>query len=96
MASCQKNNDAKVEASNITSNKLKTQAVTLNQGFEVGSTSPKSAYDVAPAGSSGGDNVTINGTSWNLYDALIGNTAADRKVGTWSARVRNTGKNYAL
>jgi hypothetical protein len=64
----------------------------LDQDFEVGSTSPKSAYDVAPAGSSGGDNVTVKGTSWNMYDALIGNTSSDLKNGSWSARVRNTGQ----
>jgi hypothetical protein len=71
---------------------LKTAAVSLTQGFEVGSTSPKTAYDVAPAGTSGGDNVTLSGSSWNLFDALIGNLAADQRAGSWSARVRNTGK----
>ncbi|GAA4337641.1 hypothetical protein GCM10023149_47190 [Mucilaginibacter gynuensis] len=91
--SCQKNNiAATADEPAAIQTKLKTQAVSLNQGFEVGSTSPKSAYDVAPAGSASGDNVTITGTSWNLFDALIGNTAADKKAGTWSARVRNTGK----
>jgi hypothetical protein len=71
---------------------LKTLAVSLTQGFEVGSTSPKTAYDVAPAGSSSGDNVTLSGNSWNLYDALIGNLAADKRAGSWSARIRNTGR----
>ncbi|MBL4674614.1 MAG: DNA/RNA non-specific endonuclease, partial [Mucilaginibacter sp.] len=71
---------------------IKVDAVSLTQGFEVGATSPKTAYDVSPAGSASGDNVTITGTQWNLYDALIGNLAADQRVGSWSARVRNTGK----
>lgn len=62
------------------------------EGFEVGATSPKGSYDVAPAGSSAGDNVTLNGKSWNLYEALIGNLATDKKSGQWSARMRNTGK----
>ncbi|MDN3548481.1 hypothetical protein [Mucilaginibacter aquaedulcis] len=82
------NTDVKTESAS----KLKTDAVSLTQGFEVGSTSPKTAYDVAPAGTSGGDNVTLSGSSWNLFDALIGNLAADQRAGSWSARVRNTGK----
>jgi hypothetical protein len=82
------NTDVKTESTP----KLKTDAVSLTQGFEVGSTSPKTAYDVAPAGTSGGDNVTLSGSSWNLFDALIGNLAADQRAGSWSARVRNTGK----
>ncbi|GAA3958316.1 hypothetical protein [Mucilaginibacter dorajii] len=72
--------------------KLKTEAVSLTQGFEVGSTSPKTAYDVSPTGSSSGDNVTLSGNSWNMYDALIGNLAGDLKAGSWAARIRNTGK----
>jgi hypothetical protein len=68
------------------------QAVALSEGFEVGSTSPKTAYDVAPTGSSSGDNVTLQAKSWNLFDALIANSTADIKAGSWSARVRNTGK----
>ncbi|MFD1819042.1 hypothetical protein SAMN04515674_111145 [Pseudarcicella hirudinis] len=70
----------------------RTAAVSLTEGFEVGSTSPKTAYDVAPAGSSSGDNVTLQGKSWNMYDALVGNLSADLKAGSWSARIRNTGK----
>ncbi|WP_184542944.1 hydrolase [Mucilaginibacter sp. FT3.2] len=72
--------------------KLKTEAVSLTQGFEVGSTSPKTAYDVSPTGSSSGDNVTLSGNSWNMYDALIGNLAGDLKAGSWAGRIRNTGK----
>ncbi|SHL44645.1 hypothetical protein SAMN05444266_103364 [Chitinophaga jiangningensis] len=69
-----------------------TETVTLSEDFEVGATSPKTAYDVSPAGSSSGDNVTLHSNSWNLYDALVGNLAADLKSGSWSARVRNTGR----
>lgn len=67
-------------------------SVSLSEDFEVGGTSPKTAYDVSPTGSSSGDNVTLHSKSWNMYDALIGNLAGDLKNGTWSARVRNTGK----
>jgi hypothetical protein len=92
---CQKNSTPKGQtpdaAASISKN-IKTQAVLLTQGFEVGSTSPKTAYDVAPTGSSSGDNVTLSGNSWNMFDALIGNLSADQKNGSWSARIRNTGK----
>ncbi|MFC0517808.1 hypothetical protein ACFFGT_26585 [Mucilaginibacter angelicae] len=96
LASCQKNGQMpalKDADQTATSTKtIKTLAVSLTQGFEVGSTSPKTAYDVSPSGSSSGDNVTLSGNSWNMYDALIGNLAADQRAGSWSARVRNTGK----
>lgn len=89
---CQKNENLKAETPAAETVGLKTDAVTLTQGFEVGATSPKTAYDVSPTGSSSGDNVTLSGNPWNLYDALIGNLAGDKKAGSWSARIRNTGK----
>jgi len=67
-------------------------AVTMLQDFEVGATSPKTAYDISPAGSASGDDVTLQGHAWNMFDALVGNLSADKKNGSWSARVRNTGK----
>jgi hypothetical protein len=67
-------------------------SVSLAESFEVGSSSPKTAYDVSPAGSSSGDNVTLQSKSWNMFDALIGNLSGDLKSGAWSARVRNMGK----
>ncbi|MCO5934762.1 hypothetical protein NAF17_04355 [Mucilaginibacter sp. RB4R14] len=96
-AGCQKSESVKTDATSLAagvkpSASLKTEAVSLTQGFEVGATSPKTAYDVSPTGSSGGDDVILSGSTWNLYDALIGNLAADQKVGSWSARIRNTGK----
>jgi hypothetical protein len=36
--------------------------------------------------------VTLASGSWTLNDALIGNATADRKNGTQSARIRNSGK----
>jgi len=84
--------DELVPTSSNQSKSAKIQAVALSEGFEVGATSPKTAYDVAPTGSSSGDNVTLQAKSWNLYDAVIGNLAADVKAGSWSARIRNTGK----
>jgi hypothetical protein len=54
---------------------------TTTENFEIGT---KAAY------TSG--NVTLTTGIWNFNDALIGNTATDRKTGTQSARVRNSGK----
>lgn len=93
IAESTRNNEQLSKAAPSSSATLVTaMAVSLTEGFEVGTTSPKTAYDVSPAGSSGGDNVTLQGKSWNMYDALIGNLSGDKKSGSWSARVRNTGK----
>ncbi len=53
----------------------------LNEGFEAGG---KTSYAAA--------NVTLGSGSWNLSDALTGNLANDRKTGSYSARVQNTGR----
>ncbi len=59
-----------------------SQAATiLTEGFEAGG---KTAYAAA--------NVTLGSGSWYLDDALTGNTASDRKTGSYSARVREIGK----
>jgi len=54
---------------------------TLNEGFEAGG---KTAYAAA--------DVTLSSGSWHLDEALTGNSTSDRKTGSYSARVRNTGK----
>ncbi len=56
-------------------------ANTLNEGFEAGG---KTAYAVG--------SVALGSGSWTLDEALTGNTTSDRKTGSWSARVRNTGR----
>ena len=56
-------------------------AATLSEGFETGT---KTAYAAA--------DVTLGTGIWNLNDALIGNSTSDRKSGTQSARVVNSGK----
>jgi hypothetical protein len=56
------------------------RAVTLSETFETGS---KGAYAAA--------NVTLGTGVWNFNDALLGNLSTDRKNGTQSARVRNSG-----
>lgn len=55
-------------------------ATNLSEGFEAGG---KTAYAAA--------SVTLGSGSWYLDDALTGNTTSDRKVGSYSARVRNIG-----
>ena len=50
------------------------------EGFETGT---KTAYTTG--------SVTLGSGAWTLNDALIGNTTADAKTGTQSARVRNSG-----
>lgn len=69
-------NAAKLAATNT------TQAITqtLSETFESGS---KTAYATA--------NLTFGSGSWSLNDALTGNTSTDRKSGTQSVRIRNTG-----
>lgn len=52
-----------------------------NEGFEAGG---KASYAAA--------NVTLGSGSWYLDDALTGNLAQDVKLGSYAARVRNTGK----
>ncbi len=63
-----------------TSAPLKISA-TLSEGFEIGT---KTAYTSA--------DVVLGSGTWTMSDALIGNSTSDRKVGTKSARVVNSGK----
>lgn len=56
-------------------------ATILTEGFEAGG---KTAYAAA--------NVTLGTGSWNLNEALTGNSSSDRKTGSYSARVRETGR----
>jgi endonuclease G len=57
-----------------------TQTTLLSEGFEAGG---KTAYAAA--------NVTLGSGSWHLNEALTGNLSSDRKTGSFSARVRETG-----
>jgi endonuclease G, mitochondrial len=52
----------------------------VNEGFEAGG---KTSYASA--------NVTLGSGSWAMNDALTGNLSTDRKVGSYSARIQNTG-----
>jgi endonuclease G len=59
---------------------LAVTAAPLTEGFESGS---KTAYAAA--------DVTLGSGSWNFDDALIGVSTSDRKNGSQSVRIRNTG-----
>jgi endonuclease G len=52
----------------------------ISEGFEAGG---KTSYAAA--------NVTLGSGSWFMDDALTGNLSTDRKTGSYSARIRNTG-----
>jgi endonuclease G len=56
------------------------QTSALVEGFEAGG---KTAYAAA--------DVTLGSGSWNMSEALTGNLSSDRKTGTYSARLRETG-----
>ncbi|MBL0211221.1 MAG: PKD domain-containing protein [Holophagaceae bacterium] len=53
----------------------------FTEGFNTGT---KGAYATG--------NVTFTSGTWTLADALLGNTTSDRKTGSQSVRVRNSGK----
>jgi len=77
LSSCSKEKDQVFPETKIAS-QLKS---TTTESFETGS---KTAYAAAA--------VTLSTGSWNFDDALIGNLSTDRKNGSQSARIRNTGK----
>ena len=72
---------ANVNSTGIAKLAVTASLVTVTENFETGT---KAAYAAA--------DVTLATGVWNLNDALIGNTTSDRKNGTQSARVRNSGK----
>lgn len=59
---------------------LKAISASFTENFEQGS---KTAYATAA--------VTLSTGSWNLNDALLGNSTSDRKSGSQSVRIRNKG-----
>ncbi|OUJ76150.1 hypothetical protein [Hymenobacter crusticola] len=60
-----------------------TQDVSATGFPETFETGTKTAYTTG--------NVTLGSGSWTLNDALLGNTTADAKTGSQSARIRNVG-----
>src|ERR1035437_3859566 len=81
-SSCSKEQQENAQPATIstsTSSTLKATA-TLTEGFENAS---KTAYAAA--------SVNLSTGSWNFDDALIGTSSTDRKNGSNSVRIRNTG-----
>lgn len=61
-----------------------TTAAKSSAGFpETFESGTKTTYPAA--------NITLTSGSWNLNDAVIGTTTSDRKIGTKSVRIQNTG-----
>lgn len=77
---CKKDLDGADGAGAATGSTPGTELTTLTESFESGT---KTAYSAG--------NVTLSSGSWNFNDALIGNLSTDRKNGSQSARIRNTG-----
>ena len=67
-----------------------TFANEISTTFDV-TTGPWEDFEVGSKGSYAAGNVTCTAGNWNFNDALIGTAANDRKNGSQSARVRNSG-----
>jgi len=80
---CSKNSVTQPESPSTTLNVMQRNLTNggIAEDFETGT---KTSYATA--------SVTLGTGSWTLNDALIGNTTSDRKTGTQSARIRNTGR----
>ena len=70
-------------ASSLAHTTLAVKPAVLGSTVENFETGTKTAYAAA--------NVTLSTGVWNFNDALLGNLSTDRKNGTQSARVRNSG-----
>jgi hypothetical protein len=79
---CNKNgtSDQATSTTNLNSTKTLALTATSTEPFESGT---KTAYATG--------NVTLATGSWTFNDALLGNSSSDKKNGTQSARIRNSG-----
>jgi hypothetical protein len=64
--------------------------VIISAGGGGGGAAYTTGFEDASKGSYASGNVTLNGISWNMTDALIGNLANDFKVGSQSVRLKGT------
>jgi endonuclease G len=78
--SCKKDNFYPSSSNNIHAEFTDKSFTYFPETFETGT---KTAYTAA--------NVTLGSGSWNLNDALIGNSTSDRKNGSKSIRIQNAG-----
>jgi len=81
MTSCSKEIDEMAINDFQNTSVLKLANATLSETFETGT---KTSYAAA--------DVTLTTGVWNINDALLGTTTSDRKTGTKSVRIQNTGK----
>ena len=72
---------------NVTANHTITAAFAASTGSSLTET-----FDTGTKGAYATGTVALPTGTWTLNDALLGNTTVDRKTGTQSARVRNSGK----
>lgn len=85
-SSCKKNDEFGIATiDNIVPTNGAPANATLYEDVEAGT---KTSYTTGT--------VALTSGTWNLVDALIGNSTSDRKVGTKSIRIRNTGKSEML
>ena len=80
--SCKKDNilDNPISIDNVSNHITEKSVTNFPETFETGS---KTSYTI--------NNVTFTSGSWSLSDALIGTSSSDRKSGTKSIRIQNTG-----
>jgi len=78
--SCAKQEAVPVSAPTALAATANVSATGFPESFETGA---KTAYSTG--------SVVLGSGSWTLNDALLGNTTADHKTGSQSARIRNTG-----
>src|SRR5688500_14461357 len=71
---------------------LPQEIITVTQDATVASTLFSEGFESVYKGSYTTELVNFTNGSWNFTDALTGNSSSDRKSGTQSARVRNSGK----
>ncbi|MEI8053283.1 MAG: DNA/RNA non-specific endonuclease [Bacteroidota bacterium] len=82
--SCKKDNT-------VSQNSINSELNTNNSPFNKSVTNFPETFELASKTTYTTANATFSTGSWNLNDALIGTSSTDRKSGTKSVRVQNTG-----
>ncbi|MFD2786916.1 hydrolase [Hymenobacter rubripertinctus] len=70
---------------------LPAPVVTASSSADVSSAGFPESFETGTKTAYSTGSVTLGSGSWTFTDALLGNTSSDRKTGSQSARVRNTG-----
>jgi hypothetical protein len=77
-----------ISATNSAGTGPATLTITISSGGGGGGTSYTTGFDDGAKAGYASANLTLNGISWNMTEALIGTDANDFKVGTKSVRLR--------